>query len=57
MFIKRSERKIITSGKNLGKYRDGFAEIYQYIYALKALGITARMNSEKLLGVFSRQSR
>lgn len=57
MFIKYSERKLVSSGKNMGRYQEGFAEIYQYIYALKALAITGRMNSEKLIGVFSRQSR
>lgn len=56
MYIRFSERKKITSGKNRNKYRDGFAEIYQWVYAFKALGITARMNAEQLIGVFSRQS-
>jgi hypothetical protein len=56
MFIRFSERKKITSGKNRGKLRDGFAETYQWVYALKALGITERMNAERLIGVFSRQS-
>ena len=56
MFIRFSERKKIISGKNRGKLRDGFAETYQWVYALKALGITERMNAERLIGVFSRQS-
>lgn len=54
-FIKFSEKKIVTSGKDIGKVKEGFAEIYQYIYAFKALSIAERMNGEKLIGVFSRQ--
>ena len=56
MYIRFSERKKITSGKNRNKFRDGFAEIYQWVYAFKALGITRNMNAEQLIGVFSRQS-
>ena len=56
MFIRFSERKKITSGKKRNKMRDGFAEIYQWVYAFKALNITKNMNAEQLIGVFSRQS-
>ena len=56
MFIRFSERKKITSGKNVGKYRNGFLELFQYVFAFKALGMADRMMAEKLIGVFSRQS-
>lgn len=56
MFIKFSEKKKISSGKNIGKYKEGFAEIYQYYYAFKALGLASRMQAERLIGVFSRQA-
>lgn len=56
MFIRYSERKKISSGKNFGKTKDGFLEIFQWIFALKALGMSERLMAEKLIGVFSRQS-
>lgn len=56
MYIRYSERKQITSGKKFGKYHDGFLDLFQWIFALKALGMADRMQAEKLIGVFSRQS-
>lgn len=56
MFIRYSERKEITSGKNVGKYKEGFLDLFQWVFALKALGVSERMMAEKLIGVFSRQS-
>ena len=56
MFIRYSEKKEITSGKNVGEYKEGFLDLFQWIFALKALGVSERMMAEKLIGVFSRQS-
>ena len=55
-FIRFSERKEITSGKLLGQVKDGFLDLPQWVFSLKALDITSRMMAEKLIGVFSRQS-
>ena len=56
MYIRFSERKKITSGKKFGTYHDGFLDLFQWIFALKALKITSKMNADKLIGVFARQS-
>jgi hypothetical protein len=56
MFIRFSERKQKTSGKKFGEYKDGFLEIFQWIFALKTLSVSERLMAEKLIGVFSRQS-
>ena len=56
MYIKYSERKIINTGKNIGQIRTGFAEIYQYIFAFKALSLMEKMNSDKLIATFARQA-
>ena len=55
-FIRFSERKEISSGKRVGEFKDGFLDLFQWIFALKALNLSERMMAEKLIGVFSRQS-
>lgn len=56
IFIRYSERKEKMSGKKLFKIEDGFLDVFQWSFALKALGLAERMDAEKLIGVFSRQS-